>query len=198
MLSSITPLGERGRRARWGVTVAWYVAASVLGGAVLGGLLGLLGGLVPGLPLSPRAGLVALGAGGVLGVALDLRVGGVRLPSLRRQVNEDWLHLYRNWVYGFGFGVQLGFGIVTIVTTAAVYVTLLAALLTASWAAGLVVGATFGLVRALPLLAMADVTSAARLHGAHQQLQAWAPRAHRTTVGVLGVIAALGAVAGAS
>ena len=33
MLTSITPLGERGRRRRWGLTTAWYVPGSTAGGA---------------------------------------------------------------------------------------------------------------------------------------------------------------------
>ena len=44
-----------------------------------------------------------------------------RLPTTRRQVNEDWMGRYRGWVYGGAFGAQLGSGVATIVTSAAVY-----------------------------------------------------------------------------
>ena len=59
MLSSITPLGERGRAARWPLTTAAYLTASVLAGAALGAALGGLGGLA-GLAVAPRAGGLAL------------------------------------------------------------------------------------------------------------------------------------------
>ena len=69
-----------------------------------------------------------IGAVALIGVALDLGWAGLRLPTVRRQVNEDWLHRYRGGVYGFGFGFQLGLGVATIVTTAAVYLTFVFAL----------------------------------------------------------------------
>ena len=39
MLTSISPLGERGRGHRWGVTVGWLAVGHAVGGAVLGGLM---------------------------------------------------------------------------------------------------------------------------------------------------------------
>src|SRR5262249_43179265 len=51
-----------------------------------------------------------------------------------------------------GFGVQLGLGVVTIVTTATVYATWMAAVLSGGAPAGAAIGATFGLARALPVL----------------------------------------------
>jgi hypothetical protein len=47
MLSSISPLGERARAARWGLTVAAYLVASTLGGLALGLVAALVGSLVP-------------------------------------------------------------------------------------------------------------------------------------------------------
>jgi hypothetical protein len=43
MLSSITPLGERGRGSIWGVTVASFALASTAAGALLGLTIGALG-----------------------------------------------------------------------------------------------------------------------------------------------------------
>src|SRR3954469_3151917 len=134
MLGSITPLGERGHFRRWSATVGWYFAGSILGGALIGGLLGAVGvglrsGLASlGLELSGTAVLAVGAVLSVLGVAFDLRVGGLRLPTIKRQVNEDWLVRYRGWVVGVGFGFQLGLGVVTIVTTATLYVALTTAL----------------------------------------------------------------------
>src|SRR5437867_3885662 len=144
MLASIHPLGERARRRRWGTTVSAYVVASTVGGAAVGALLGATGRLI-GVGAAGgalRAALVVAVCG--LGIAIDM-AGSGGLPTVRRQVDEDWLHRYRGWVYGVGFGVQLGAGVVTIVTTATVYVAFALAFLTGSAAGGLAVGATFGL-----------------------------------------------------
>ena len=116
MLSSISPLGEQARSSRWWVTTAAYLIGSLAGGLVLGGLAGLLGSA---LPAPWRASPWALGLAAallLLGLALDLAAGGRKLPSWRRQVDEQWLTRYRGWVYGIGFGAQLGFGLVTIIT----------------------------------------------------------------------------------
>lgn len=77
MLSTITPLGESGRRNRWAVTATWFIAGAVLGGATLG-----IGAAV----LAAGVALVDLPAGDALGlaaplaavaIASDLGLGGV-------------------------------------------------------------------------------------------------------------------------
>ena len=195
MLSSITPLGERGRGRRWRTTAMAYVIGSVAGGAVLGALLGGVGALVASLVDVPAA---AVGAGVAVlcatGIALDLRVLGRRLPTIRRQVDENWLGAYRGWVVGAGFGLQLGLGVVTIVTTSAVYVALALAALTSSVFGGLFVGTVFGLVRALPILAVRGVRSTGDLVAVHRRMSQWAPLAHRAALGLQGLLA-VGAVA---
>src|SRR5688500_1406974 len=153
MLTSISPLGERARGNRWGLTVAAYVVASVLGGLTIGAVLGGAGTALPSLPI------VAAIVCAVAAVA-DLTQ---RLPTMRRQVDEDWLTRYRGWVYGAGFGFQLGLGVVTIVTSAATYAALALCLLSGSVATGAAIGGCFGLVRALPILALRDATTPDRL-----------------------------------
>src|SRR5205085_6497289 len=123
MLASITPRGEQGRRTRWGRTVTAFVIASTLGGALSGVVAGAIGWLVlRDVSWNGRIGFVA--ALLALGLVLDL-LG--RVPGPRRQVDESWLDRYRGWVYGAGFGFQLGTGVVTIVTNSAVYVAIGAA-----------------------------------------------------------------------
>jgi len=173
MLASIHPLGERARDRRWGVTVTAYLAASITGGAAAGVLLGLAGRGV-GLADLDSAWRAALVAGAcALGLLVDVAAPAA-LPTVRRQVDEDWLHRYRGWVYGAGFGFQLGLGVVTIVTTAAVYVAFGLAFLTGSASAGLAIGAAFGLVRALPVLSVARVRRPDELRRAHARMQGWA------------------------
>jgi hypothetical protein len=179
MLASISPLGERARSSRWGVTVTAYVLGSVLGGAAVGLLAAALGSLLPpSWRGSPIAGVLvaSLLLGGLL---LDSRTAGLRLPTWRRQVDEAWLGRYRGWVYGGGFGVQLGLGVVTIVSSATVYATVLLCALSGSGPVGLAVGLVFGLVRALPVLGVAGIHDRAALHRLFHRLERWAPRADR-------------------
>lgn len=196
MLSSISPLGEQARASRWWVTTAAYLIGSLAGGLALGGLAGLLGSAVPtAWRTSPWA--LGLGAGLLLlGLALDLRAGGLALPSWRRQVDEQWLTRYRGWVYGVGFGAQLGFGLVTIITSSTTYAAVLLAVLGGSPGAGLLIGAVFGLGRALPSLLMAGVRDRVRLHRVFDRVETWAGPAETVArVALAGGAAVLAAAA---
>lgn len=186
MLASITPLGQRGRGASWRRTVAAYFVASVVGGALVGVLLGFLGDLA-WRAAPPAYALLAVGVA-ALGIAtLDL-TGRVTGP--RRQVDENWLTQYRDWVVGLGYGFQLGVGGLTIITSATVYLTWLLELLTARPVAGAAVGAVFGLARALPLLTTRGVVDPDSLRAAHRRWQAAAlpvRRAAAATAAAVGV-----------
>jgi hypothetical protein len=146
--------------------VTFYVVASAAGGAAMGAVLGTVGSLLPGVG-SRRSLIVAVLAAAVA-VVLDARG---QPPSLRRQVDETWLHRYRDWVCGTGFGAQLGFGAVTIVTSASLYLTWLLELLVASSAAGAVIGVVFGAARAVPILGNRHVVDAPSLRRSHQRWQ---------------------------
>jgi hypothetical protein len=150
MLGSITPLGERGRRQVWAITVASFTVGSVGGGIAVGALAGLLGRLA-GLEAAAWSVwvLVTLVAVGAL---LDWPAFPTGVPTTHRQVNEAWMGRYRGWVYGAGFGMQLGAGVVTVVSASAVYLAFVAAFLTASVTWGALVGGFFGLVRAVPVV----------------------------------------------
>ncbi len=185
MLASIHPLGERARDRRWSVTVSAYVLGSTVAAALLGTALGAVGGL---LPLTPSVTAVLVVALCAAALAFDLRVGGLRLPTVHRQVDKDWLDRYRGWVVGLGFGFQLGLGVVTIVTTAAVYLTLALALLTGSVAGGAAVGATFGLVRALVILAVANVRRPDQLRTALRRMQGVRPLFDRLGIAVQALV----------
>ncbi len=197
MLASITPLGERGRRNRWALTVTAYVAASTAGGAAVGGLLGAAGQAAWAVAHPGRVVVTVVAAAGcAAAAALDVGAGGLALPTWHRQVNEDWLHRYRGWVYGAGYGAQLGAGVVTIVTTAAVYATLLLAMLSGSAARGAVIGAVFGAVRAAPVVGFAAIAAPDQLRRVHRRMVHWAGPAERATVGVLVLTAVLVGLAG--
>lgn len=205
MLSSISPVGEASRGQRWSVTATAYTLGSTLGGALIGAALGGLGQAIASL-LAAEAGavtttsLVVLGVALLAGATVDAGMVGVRLAGWARQVDERWLTSYRGWVYGAGYGFQLGTGIMTIVSTTAVYAMLLAAALSASVTTGAAIGAGFGAVRAVPLLSAGRVRSPEALRGLHARIEVLAPTVARATVGslvVLGVVSLALAVAGA-
>src|SRR5690348_10280665 len=178
MLGSITPLGERGRGRRWGGTVAAYTAESLAGGAIAGAEAGAVGAVLTSVaPLGAAVPWIA-GAAVMAGAAVDgalatRLVPASALPGPRRQVNEEWLGRYRGWVTGIGFGFQLGLGVVTIVTTAAVYSLLVVAALSGSPATGAVIGAAFGLARALPILAVGRVRTSDAVLRVDARLRRW-------------------------
>jgi hypothetical protein len=169
MLASITPLGERGRRSHWGITVSAFLVGATVAGAGAGGLLGALGSIV----LPAHGTVVVLAAAIAIAIVLDGLPRAV--PGPRRQVDERWLDRYRGWVYGAGYGGQLGLGVTTIVSSAATYVALLAAFLTASAGFGAVIVGCYGAVRGLTPLAAAGVRSQRQLLEFHRALSRWRP-----------------------
>lgn len=171
MLSSITPLGERAKDNSWAVTTVAYVVGSTVGGILLGIVLSPLTHLAA--DLSTSTSLVVLGVALLASAALD--AAGVRPPTLRRQVDENWLTAYRGWVYGAGFGVQLGFGLVTIITSWSMWATVAAAVLmggsgTTPLLAAPAVGGVFGLTRGLVLLTVRRADSPQRLAALHRRI----------------------------
>jgi sulfite exporter TauE/SafE len=195
MLASITPLGERGRGSKWGLTLIAFTVGATISAVAEGAVLGGLGGLVLPAGVGPRTRLVVLASALLVALALDLRPAGA--PGPRRQVNERWLDEFRGWVYGLGFGAQLGAGIGTVVSSAATYAALLAALLAASPARGGLILGCFGAVRGLTLLAAAHVRRPDQLVAFHSRLQNWhapAARLTRTGIAALGALAIFGAL----
>lgn len=187
MLGSITPLGERSRGMSWPVTVAAFAVGAVTAGVLVGALLGALG--AP-LGLGEPGALVVLAAASAGGLAVDLRRQGRRLPGPRRQVDERWLHRYRGWVYGVAFGFQLGAGVLTVVSTSAVYLTLLAAFLSGSWASGALIGGIFGAARAASLLPARSVQTPAAVIAIDGRLRRFEAPARRLTTAALACVLA--------
>ena len=161
------------------MTVTAYVLGSVVGGAALGLLAAALGSLLPSSWRGSPTAAILVAALLLAGLIVDSWVARVRLPTWRRQVDEAWLGRYRGWVYGAGFGVQLGLGVVTIVTSTTVYATVLLCALSGSPPVGMAMGTLFGLLRALPVLGLAGIHDRAALHRLFHRLDRWAPRADR-------------------
>jgi hypothetical protein len=173
MLASINPLGERGRNQSYPITVTAYLVASLVAAAVLGAALGAVGA---SFAVPVTASVVVVAALALAGLLLDGRVFGSRVPGPRRQVNEEWLSTYRGWVYGAGFGAQLGFAFTTIVAASATWVAFVAAFGAGSAAGGALIGATFGVVRALPVFATARSFDGAALRDRLHRVDRARPR----------------------
>jgi hypothetical protein len=161
------------------VTVAAYVVGSAAGGCAAGAILGAAGSLlrVP-LGLGYAIASAALLLAGVVDGPLSRRL----LPIGRRQVDDAWLGTYRGWVYGAGYGVQLGSGVVTAVTSALLPALGVIALVAGSPRAGALLGLVFGLVRAAPLLVTRHVTEPADIRRLGRTVDAWFARARRAGV----------------
>jgi hypothetical protein len=175
---------------------------SALGGAAAGAAAGFVGGLLQAAAPAGRSALWIAGGVALAGAAVDAGLTRAlppagRLPGPRRQVNEEWLTTYRGWVTAAGFGVQLGFGVATIVSTAAIYALLFVAALFGSPRVGGLIGLTFGVARALPLLAAWRVRSPEALLRVDGWLRRWQRAAARAatlsqaTLAVLLVAAAV-------
>jgi len=196
MLSTVTPLAEAGRGHRYRWTASWYFVGALLGGATTGSVAAVaaIGVRAAGISTTTVAAIAAVAA--VCAAALDGRWLGPALPHHRRQVNEDWLGRYRAWVYGAGFGWQIGTGVATYIMTAGVYLVVVLAVLTADPVVALLLCVAFGGFRGSMVLVGATVTSVDRLRLAHERIEAWREPVRRMLVAVLACAAAALAIAG--
>jgi hypothetical protein len=155
-----------------------------VGGASLGLVMAGLALAVGALHLSgATAGTLALVAA-LVAAGSDSGVARRRLPFHRRQVNERWLDRYRPWVYGAGFGWQIGCGLATYITSAAVYLMIVLAALTGDGLVALAVGTGFGLLRGTGVLLTRHLTDPSTLRAFHRRFFELGPTAGRLVVGV--------------
>jgi hypothetical protein len=184
MLSSITPLAERGRGHRYRTTVAWFITGALAGGCALGVLGALFAVGVRSLGPSLDVVLAIGAAASLVAFTSDLELFGFRLPIHHRQVNERWLDQFRPWVYGVGFGFQIGMGLATYIMTAALYLLLVVSALTQSVALCLILGAVFGLVRGLAVLLGRNIKDPESLRSFHRRFSAIGPKIRLLTVAI--------------
>jgi len=197
MLSQITPVAESARGNRFGRTAAWFVGGGVAGGLTFGLMMAVGAALTRAVNLTTTAGLVIVAGGALVTAALDARVFGIGPPFLQRQVNEDWLSNYRPWVYGGGFGWQIGVGVSTYIMTAAVFLLIAVGVLGADPAFAIVVGVTFGLLRGGAVLLGVPLRTTAALLSFHRRFDALTEPVRLTVIAVQLAIAVFAAWAGA-
>jgi hypothetical protein len=172
MLSSITPIGERGRHKQYPATASWFAVGAVVGGAALGLGMAALAAVYGAIGVSKTVTCVAAAAVALTGASSDAGVGP-RVPIHRRQVNERWMDTYRSWAYGLGFGLQIGCGVATYIATAALYVLIVFGVASGAPLLACVGGAVFGLVRGGSVLLGRNVTTPDRLLSLHRRLARW-------------------------
>jgi hypothetical protein len=174
MISTITPMSERGRGHRFCVTASWYTFGGVVGGATLGVVtaLGAWGIAATGASLEVRATLLAVAA--LVTLASDSGVTGFTLPNHPRQVDETWLKRYRAWAYATGFGWQIGTGVATYVMTSGVYLLVAVGVLSGEPALAFGLGVSFGLVRGLAVFVSVRADRPDRLRRLHATVDRWA------------------------
>jgi hypothetical protein len=180
MLGSITPLGERGRRSSWGVTVTSFIAAASVTSAALGALVGLAGHVL--MRLTGKNELVPL-----LVFSATLMVSGLldlsRVPpGIRRQVDDAWLYRYRGWFYGA----------VTVVISWSIYALLAGQFLSGSSQVAAIAGLVFGSVRSGVILLTARVRHPVQLGAILHRLTATDLSSRRVTAVAQACLGALG------
>ncbi|MEZ5247497.1 MAG: hypothetical protein R2707_20580 [Acidimicrobiales bacterium] len=192
MLTSITPLGERGRGNRFWLTRSWLILGHLVGGLLLGALLAAASAVVGALVGRPgdAVTLVIVAAATVVAGVGDLV--GISVPG-RRQVDERWLTSYRGWVYGFGFGAQLGFGLVTVVNTLLLGVVLLSGVLLPP-VQTLVLGGVYGLTRGVGATLNGRVRTVNDLRRLHRRLDQSERAVRWTSLGAVAIVAVGAAV----
>jgi hypothetical protein len=164
-----------------------------VGGATLGALMAALAAGVSAVGASSTTLLGTAAALAALGAAVDSGVLGFAPPFFKRQVNEYWLSKYRAWVYGSGFGWQIGAGVTTYIMTAAVLLTIALGALTAGPWAALVVGVVFGLVRGLAVLLTARLRTTAEVFALHRRFDALTEPVRRAVIAVQLAVAVVAA-----
>jgi hypothetical protein len=193
MLSQLTPLGEAGRGQRYSRTAAWFVAGAIAGGLTLGAVTAFGAAAVGALGLEPHTATAFTAFGAFAAAATDARVLGIGPPWLCRQVNEAWLSQFRPWVYGGGFGWQIGAGVTTYVMTAAVPLLIVVGALSGSPAVAIALGGLFGLLRGLAVLLGAHIRTPDALYAAHRRFDAWTVPVRNAVIAVLLGVAVVGA-----
>lgn len=193
MLSQLNPIAEAGRGQPYRRTAAWFIAGATLGGVCLGTVCAAMAAAVDRAGIATRSTLTVGAAAALVAAIVDSRFFGFGPPFIRRQVNEDWLTRYRSWVYGGGFGWQIGIGFTTYVMTAAVPLTVAFTALNADPVLALAVGTMFGLARGSTVLLSAPLRTQEALFAFHRRFAASGEALRRSVVIVQLMVATVAA-----
>jgi hypothetical protein len=152
-IETIGPTGHTGGRRITVAASAAFIPGAIAGGALTFGLLALVGEL---LGAGSRASYLAAAALALLAAVLEAQ--GTRIvPQIRRQLPEQWRRLMPMPIAAALYGVLLGIGFTTFVLSFGVWALAGISLALGDPELGLLLGAGFGLGRALPIVALAPL-----------------------------------------
>ena len=155
--SMVETIGLSGDGARRRTTIASCIAfapGAVVGGIATFGLLSAVGELVHGV--GGRAAYLVAAAIAIAAAVAEAR--GTRIvPQIRRQLPQHWRWTMPMPLAAALYGVLLGLGFTTFVLSFGVWALAGISLALGDPAAGLVIGAAFGVGRALPVVVVAPV-----------------------------------------
>ena len=157
-IDTIGPTGHTGGRRITAAACATFLPGAIAGGLVTFGSLAWLGGLLHGA--GGRVAYVLAAAIALLAALLEVR--GTRIvPQIRRQLPEHWRRVMPMPVAAALYGVLLGLGFTTFVLSFGVWALAGVSLAIGDPSIGLVLGAAFGLGRALPIVVLAPLAGSA-------------------------------------
>ena len=168
MIETITPAGCGGRN-RYRFALLLFTLAAVGAAAVVGALLGLVGGA-----LGVERAVLVVAALAALAAAREAGLVRLPLPQLRRQVPERWNHELPLPVWATGYGAGLGIGFATFQPVTTFWIAVLAALAVGRPAMAAAGFALYGVGRAamviLPSRPERDATAAVERLAARRPL----------------------------
>jgi hypothetical protein len=152
MVETIGPVGHTGGRRTTIAACATFLPGAVFGGMATFGSLAALGGLLHGA--GGRAAYITAAAIALVAAAAEAR-GTPIVPQIRRQLPEHWRRLMPMPLAASLYGVLLGLGFTTFVLSFGVWALAGISLAVGEPGAGLVIGAAFGIGRAVPIVVLA-------------------------------------------
>ena len=159
MVETIGPTGHTGGRRTTLAASASFVPGAILGGAITFGSLAALGGLIHGA--GSQASYIVAAALAALAAAAEAR-GVPIVPQVRRQLPEHWRRVMPMPIAAFLYGILLGLGFTTFVLSFGVWALAGISLALGDPTAGVLVGAAFGVGRALPIVLLAPLVGSRR------------------------------------
>jgi hypothetical protein len=153
-IDTIGPTGHTGGRRITAAACATFLPGAVAGGLITFGSLAVLGGALHGA--GGRAAYVVAAAIALLAALLEAR--GTRIvPQIRRQLPEHWRRVMPMPLAAALYGVLLGLGFTTFVLSFGVWALAGVSLAVGDPSLGLLLGAAFGIGRAIPIVVLAPL-----------------------------------------
>ncbi|OLE36118.1 MAG: hypothetical protein AUG48_08535 [Actinobacteria bacterium 13_1_20CM_3_68_9] len=154
MVETIGLAGDGGRRWTTIAACATFVPGALLGGVLTFGSLSALGEAIHGA----GGRLAYLVAAGIAVAAAAAEARGMRIvPQVRRQLPEGWRWTMPLPLASALYGILLGLGFTTFVLSFGVWALAGISIALGDPSAGLLIGAAFGIGRAIPVIAVSPI-----------------------------------------